>query len=304
MKKLIIIPLFAVCAIFVVGSFLTLDPKEQDRNAGGKKPDIQKQKDTKNPEEKDTGDLDLDNREFDIDEREDKRLEDELEQETRQYASLRKKKDVFSFHIGFSIGGIGYGVVGGPVAPTHELYKISYVEKAFQFGFRGAIEGMFYPKRQHCIGIGAAFEQRKPEIKINYLPLSYLLLNLPAEQFLGLYYSGLIEKYLSRNVVTLNYLTLPVTYRYYFRDEFYVGMGLDIALLMQGKTNFSTFLLKWKLNLKNMLAPVDFGGKVIFGFATSNIFIEVAVGAGILKLDTMRGERRSMYLTAMVGYRL
>jgi len=36
----------------------------------------------------------------------------------------------------------------------------------------------------------------------------------------------------------------------------------------------------------------------------NKVVIEIGVGAGILKLDRMAGDRRSIYLTAMIGYRI
>ena len=311
MKKLLMTAVIAALAVITAGNYEALLSKDAEKAPGldaDKKPSgVRDQKKTKaDPGDRNAADQDLINledRELEIDEREDRRLESELERETRQYRSLRKKKDEFSFHVTFSIGGLGYGVVGGLMESEHELYRIRYVKGSFIFGFRGGMEGMFYLNRINCFSLGVFYEQRKQELKINYIPLTGIIIPQNPDQIYLLYYAP-IEKYVAKSVVDLNYLALPVTYRYYLKEEFYIGLGLDIALLLQGKTNFSIFLLKSSINLKNFLSPIDLGGRIVFGFIMNRIFIEAAVGTGILKLDTMHGERRSMYLTAMIGYRI
>ena len=309
MNKLLMAAVVAAFAVITAGNYGALLSGEAEKRPGTdaeKKPSgVRDQKEKKaDPGDKNAADqdlLNLEDREFEIDEREDRRLESELERETRQYRSLRKKKDEFSFHVTFSIGGLGYGVVGGPGESEHKLYRISYVKGSFQFGFRGGIEGMFYLNRINSFSLGIFYEQRKPELKINYIPLTGVI--IPQIPIYLLYYTPM-EKYVAKSVVDLHYLTLPVTYRYYFKESFYVGLGLDVAVLLQGKTNFSFFLLKSSINLKNFISPIDLGGRIVFGFIMTRIFIEAAIGTGILKLDTMHGERRSMYLTAMIGYRI
>ena len=299
MKKLLMISALTTLAVVIAGpaSFMYLKAAEQKLVQDQK----EKKADPTAKERENTGDLDLENRDFDIDEREDKRLDKELEIEKQEYVSLRKKKDKFIFHMGFGIGGIGYTVVGGPRSPDRGLYRVGFITSTFPIGFRGGLDALFFINKNNCLTLGAFYEQRKVQLKINYIPLSAAILQ--TDQLFNMYYLPM-QRFFSRTTVDLNYITIPVTYRYYFKDEFYIGLGFDIAVFFLGKANYSIFLFKSSLNMKKMLAPVDFDAKVLFGFIMNKVFIELALGGGILELDRMRGDRHSIYLTATIGYRI
>ncbi len=309
MQKLFKVMIIIALAMVLAGNYYSLmseEPKKVSDKAVEKTPQgSSDQKDKRaGKEEKnaaDQGVLDLENREFEIDEKEDKRLEGEFEQEKRKFQSLRQKKNKVSFHFMFGIGGLGYGVVGDSLKSRHGLYRINYSKGSFQFGFRGGIEGLLQVDPYNSLSLGVFFEQRKPELKISYVPLTGII--IPQLDFHILYFVP-AERYVSRSVVDGKYLTLPITYRYLFKEKFYFGFGVDVAILLQAETSFSLFLLGSGFNLKNIFPPVDFGGRVLFGVIMNKVFIEFAGGVGVLKLDSMSGARRSMYLTAMIGYRI
>jgi hypothetical protein len=237
---------------------------------------------------------------FEIEEKEDRRLEKELKKEKREYKSLITK-DTFSFHLGFSIGGIGYGVVGGALNASRGLYRFRYQKRAFQFGFRGGIEGMFFVNRANSLSLGVFYEQRKVELKINYIWLTRIV--LPVDPPILLLHVP-VFRYIPRSVVDLNSLNFPVMYRYYVLDEFYIGIGVDVAWVFQAHAGFNFFLFGWSTNLKKRLSPIDIGGKLAFGVTINRVFIELGVGAGVLNFDRMSGDRHSIYLTAVIGYRV
>src|SRR3990172_211160 len=306
MKKLLIIAVCAALAVIAAGglSFVYSHYEKRASNHDFEKQwadaplQIRDNIVAENKDANDRNDLHLENRDLGIEEKEDKRLETELEKELREYTSLRKKRSAFSFHLGLSIGGIGYSVVGGPRNTVSDLYRIRFPNGAFQFGFRGGMEGMFYINRIHGLCIGIFYEQRRAVLKINYIPLTGIALAglLPPDPLL-LYYTP-VNRYIPRSVVDLHYLNFPVMYRYHFMDELYIGVGFDIALPLQTETGFGIILFRSSTNLKKRLSPVDFSGRLAFGFIMNKVVIEIGVGAGILKLDRMAGDRRSIYLTA------
>jgi len=244
---------------------------------------------------------DMEPGDFEIEEKEDRRLERELGKERKEYRPLITK-DTFSFHLGFSIGGIGYGVLGGSLHASRGLYKFRYQKGAFQFGFRGGVEAMFFINRVNSLSLGIFYEQRKAEIKINYIPLTGLVVQ-PINPPILLFYIPAF-RYIPRSVVDLNSLNFPVMYRYYVLDELYIGIGADVAWVFQAHAGFNFILFGSSTNLKKRLWPVDIGGKLVFGVTINRVFIELGVGAGVLNFDRMSGDRHSIYLTAMIGYRV
>ena len=218
----------------------------------------------------------------------------------KEYKSIRKKKDAFAFHMGFSIGALGYGVLG-PRYDVTERYQFLYEKGSFNAGFRGGIEALFFLNRLHCLSVGAFYEQKKIQVKIVDLALMHLVvLSVPVEYlyFLPLY------RFIDKSNVDTNYISFPVAYRYYITDELYIGLNLDIGVLFYAKANYGITFYSTHMNYMKVLPPFDFGGRVLFGFTVNRVFIELGLGAGFLKYDRLAGDRHTISLSGMIGYKI
>jgi hypothetical protein len=222
------------------------------------------------------------------------------EQERKEFVSVRRKKKPFTFQMGFSIGGIGYGVLG-PRSAREDRYQFQYLKQSFMAGFRGGLEAFFSPAKRHWISVGAYYEQRRVQFKVGDLAIARLL--FPALTPQEVYYLP-VARYVDKSNVDTNYITLPVGYRFHVLDEFYIGLCLDVAVLFQARANYSVISYSTHLNLMKHLSPVDFGGRLVFGFTMNKVFIEIGTGCGFLDIDRMAGERHTINVIGMVGYRL
>ncbi|OHD66426.1 MAG: hypothetical protein A2176_06775 [Spirochaetes bacterium RBG_13_51_14] len=239
----------------------------------------------------------------DIDvERKNRAEEEDSDAEKKKYQSVRRKKDRLSFYMGFSIGAIGYGILG-PRSTATELYRFKYEKESFTVGFRGGMEALLYPVKGHCLSLGFFYEQRKVQIKIADVSLmSLFLAGLPPGP--GAAYFLPLERYVDKSNVDTNYFTFPVAYRFHIMDELYIGLSVDVGVLFQAKASYSILTYQSSLDLRKHLKPVDFGGRVIFGFTTNRVFIEISIGTDFLDIDRLAGERHTIHLTGMVGYRI
>jgi hypothetical protein len=218
----------------------------------------------------------------------------------KEYKSVRKKRDAFAFYMGFSIGALGYGVLGPKFAVT-DRYQFKYEKGSFNAGFRGGMEGLFFLNKRHCLSIGAFYEQKKIQIKIVDLALMHFVVPMvPAE---SLYYLPL-SRYIDKSNVDTNYITFPAAYRYHILDEFYIGLSLDVGVLFLAKANYGITFYSTHTNFGKQLPPVDFGGRVLFGFTMNRVFIELGLGTGFLDYDRLAGERHTISLTGMIGYKI
>jgi hypothetical protein len=57
-------------------------------------------------------------------------------------------------------------------------------------------------------------------------------------------------------------------------------------------------------NFRKQLPPVDFGGRLLFGFTMNRVFMELGLGAGFLDYDRLAGDRHTICLTGMIGYKI
>jgi len=218
----------------------------------------------------------------------------------KEYSSIRKKRDTFAFHMGFSIGALGYGVLGPRYAVT-DRFQFKYEKGSFNAGFRGGMETLFYLSKRHCLSIGAFYEQKKIQIKIVDLTLMHFVLSmLPAASL----YILPLYRYIDKSNVDTNYFTFPVAYRYHILDEFYIGLSLDVGVLFQAKANYGITFYSTHTNFRKQLPPVDFGGRLLFGFTMNRVFVELGLGAGFLDYDRLAGERHTICLTGMIGYKI
>jgi hypothetical protein len=222
------------------------------------------------------------------------------EPERKEFVSVRRKKKAFTFQMAFSIGGMGYGVLG-PRQMRDSQYQFKYLEQSFMAGFRGGVEALFSPVKRHWISVGAYYEQRRVQLKIGDISLSRPL--FPALTPLQVYFLPL-SRYVDKSNIDTNYITLPVGYRFHVLDEFYIGLCLDVAVLFQAKANYTILSYTTGLNFMRYLSPVDFGGRLVFGFTMNKVFIEIGIGCGFLDIDRMPGERHTINVNGMVGYRL
>ncbi len=222
------------------------------------------------------------------------------ENDKKEFASVRKKRNPFVFKVGISIGGMGYGILGPRQLRDH-FYQFRYEEQSFMAGFRGGIEALFLPHKRHCISVGVFYEQRRVQLKIGDGSLSRLL--FPGLTPLLVYYLPL-ARYVDKSNVDTNYITLPVGYRYFVMDELYIGFSLDVAVLFQAKANYSVIGYTLSVNYMRYMQSIDFGGRALVGFTMNRVFIEIGIGCGFLDIDRLPGERHTIYVTGMVGYRI
>ncbi|MBN1497159.1 MAG: outer membrane beta-barrel protein [Spirochaetes bacterium] len=225
-----------------------------------------------------------------------------IEQESRlkDYVSIRKRRRIFRFNMGFSLGAMGYGAFGPRRAVT-ERYRFRYEKSSFNLGFRGGMEAYLFIKRRHCLSAGFFYEQRKIQIKIVDLAIMGPILNqIP---FLFLYYLPL-EQRIDKSNVDTNYFAFPIAYRFYVLDEFYAGISLDLAVPFQARATYGITFYSRKMDFKRFLHPVDFGGRLLFGFTMNRVFLEVGIGCGFIDYDRLTGERHPISLTGMMGYKI
>lgn len=244
--------------------------------------------DWKNPDSDKSADLDR-NRDAEADGR----------PRRKDYVSIRKRQRIFEFHMGFSLGGLGYGAFGPRRAVT-ERYRFRYEKGSFNLGFRGGAEALFFIKKRHCLSVGLFYEQRKIQIKIVDLALMGLLFRVPLP---GLYYLP-FEMRIDKSNVDLNHFAFPIAYRFYIMDEFYTGLSLDLAVPFQAKASYNITFYGRSMDFKKLLWPVDFGGRLLFGFTMNRVFIEVGIGCGFIDYDRLDSERHPISLTGMMGYRI
>lgn len=226
----------------------------------------------------------------------------EVEQGTRlkDYVSIRKRKRIFEFHMGFSLGAQGYGAFGPRRAIT-ERYRFRYEKGSFNLGFRGGMEAYFFIKKRHCLSAGVFYEQRKIQIKIVDLALMGLVIRGVPPVFL--YYLPL-EQRIDKSNVDINYFAFPIAYRFYILDEFYTGLSLDLAVPFQAKASYNITLYGRSMDFRKQLQPVDFGGRLLFGFTMNRVFLEIGIGCGFIDYDRLDGERHPLSLTGMMGYKI
>jgi hypothetical protein len=229
----------------------------------------------------------------------DKTVDEGIEARLKEYTSIRRKKNLFHFHMGFSIGAFGYGILG-PRDSKEDIFKYKYEKGSFTVGFRGGFEALFYLQKRHCISTGLFYEQRIIQVRIIDISMFTVLSGLP----MGLLYSAPLKKYVDKSNIDTNYFTIPVLYRFHVLDEFYIGAGLDVGALFYGRAKYGVFLWSRKMDYTRRLQPVDLGARMVFGFTMNRVFIEVGLGCGVLDYDRIPGERHSIYLTAMIGYRI
>ncbi len=113
-----------------------------------------------------------------------------------------------------------------------------------------------------------------------------------------------ITSVVDKTNVNANYFTIPVMYRFHILDQFYIGAGLDIAMPFLATANYSMLSYKSEMDYTKRLQPVDLGVRLVFGFTMNRVFIELGLGCGVLYYDRLPGERHSIYLTGMIGYRI
>jgi hypothetical protein len=296
----------AVCAAIVFTGQAALFAKDAPPGAAGR--GTAPAKDDKAPDAKtpDTGlkkggETGLDDQDNESHPNLDRTRQEEIETDPgrKEYVSIRRKRSIFAFHMGFSIGAMGYGILGPRLTDTY-LYKFKYQKYSFTAGVRVGIEPLFYLKKVHCLSLGAFFEQRKVQIKIARISLSGLFVNYPY----ALLYLQPLTYFVDKSNVDTNYIAIPVSYRYHVTDEFYIGAGLDIAVLFYAKANYGVTIYSTSTRLEKRLQPVDFSGRIIFGFTMNRVFIEISTGAGLLDYDRLKGERHSINLTGMIGYKI
>lgn len=229
----------------------------------------------------------------------DKTVDEGIEARLKEYTSIRRKKNLFQFRMGFSIGAFGYGILG-PRDSKEEIFKYKYEKGSFTVGFRGGIEALFFLRKRHCLSAGLFYEQRIIQVRIIDTSMFTMLSGLP----MGFVYSAPLRKYVDKSNIDTNYFTIPVLYRFHVLDEFYIGAGLDVGVLFYGRARYGVFLWSRKMDYARRLRPVDLGARMVFGFTMNRVFIEVGLGCGMLDYDRIPGERHSIYLTAMIGYRI
>ncbi|MBN2158512.1 MAG: outer membrane beta-barrel protein [Spirochaetes bacterium] len=218
----------------------------------------------------------------------------------KKYISIRRRRSRFEFHMGFCLGAVGYSILG-PRAVNTERYRFRYEKWSFTAGFRGGIDALFYITRHHCLSVGAFYEQRKIQIKIVDLGMARIVLPGLSPELLY-FIPG--TRYVDKSNVDTNYVTFPVAYRFYVMDEFYVGASLDVAVLFGAKAFYNVVLLRSTTHLTRQLEPIDFGGRLLFGFTMNRVFLEIGIGCGFLDIDRLAGERHSLSVTGMIGYRI
>ena len=216
----------------------------------------------------------------------------------RERESARKRRKPVSFRVGISLGFLGVGVLG-PRHVATSLYRCTFMKDSFPLGFRGGLEAVLVVRNRHFLSLGVFFEQRKVEMKIAELGIfRAILADLPLE---SVYYLRL-TRYVLKSTVDTNYVTIPLAYRYFFYEEFFCGMTLDAAVLFQAKANYGFLSYSSSVDLRPMLSPVDFGGRLLIGVVKNRVMVEIGLGTGFLLYDRMGGERHSIYLTGMLGY--
>ena len=109
---------------------------------------------------------------------------------------------------------------------------------------------------------------------------------------------------MDKSNVDTNYIALPVGYRFFVMDELYIGFSLDVAVLFQAKANYSVIGYTTSVNFMKYMQSIDFGGRALIGFTMNRVFIEIGIGGGFLDIDRLPGERHTIYVTGMVGYRI
>lgn len=218
----------------------------------------------------------------------------------KKYTSIRKRRSRFAFHMGLSLGAVGYSILG-PRAANTERYRFKYEKGSFTAGFRGGIEALFFITRLHCLSAGAFYEQRKVQIKIADLGMARIV--LPGLSPEALYFMP-ATRYVDKSNVDTNYVAFPVAYRYYVLDEFYLGASLDVAVLFGAKAFYNVVLLRSTTHLTRRLEPIDFGGRLLIGITMNRVFLEVGIGCGFLDIDRLAGERHTLIATGMMGYRI
>jgi hypothetical protein len=296
----------AVCAALVFSGQSALFAKDAapgaaDRGTVPAKDNKTVEGKTQDPGQQKEGETGLDDQEDESHPNLDRARQEEIEADPgrKEYLSIRRKRSIFSFHMGFSIGAMGYGILGPRLTDTY-LYKFKYQKYSFTAGVRVGVEPLFYLKKVHCLSLGAFFEQRKIQLKIAKISLAGLYVSYPYAQLYLLPLTHFIDK---SNVDT-NYIAIPLTYRYHITDEFYIGVGLDVAVLFYAKANYNITIYSSSTRLEKHLSPVDFGGRILFGFTMNRVFIEISTGAGMLDYDRLKGERHSINLTGMIGYKI
>lgn len=228
-----------------------------------------------------------------------KTIDEGIEARLKEYTSIRKKRNIFSFHMGFSLGAFGYGILG-PRDSREGIYRYMYENGSFTAGFRGGLDALFYIQKRHCISAGFFYEQRIIQVRIINLSLFTMFSGLP----LPFIAAVPLKKYVDKSNIDTNYFTFPILYRFHILEEFYMGAGLDVAVLFFAKARYSVFLYGRKMDYTRRLQPVDLGARLIFGFTMNRVFIELGFGCGLLDYDRIPGERHTIYLTAMIGYRI
>lgn len=210
--------------------------------------------------------------------------------------------------LGISAGPLFYGLIG-PKSVSAGLLRIKFDKDSFKAGAYAGIDLLFYPSDKHSLSLGLSYEMRRIDLRIVDLKifgmaqvLSGILPFIPSNLF-NLAYLLPVEKLVGVTSLSEHYLIVPLTYRFYFHKNLYLGLGADIAVLVNAHAEYSVMAFGVDLDLKPYLAPVDLGARIAGGFTVKGFYGEVSAGIGLMDFDKLNGVRRSVYLKAMLGYR-
>ena len=226
-------------------------------------------------------------------------LEDNNATPERDVSRGRRKRAV-RLGMSFSIGGLGHGVLG-PRFAREGLRQFRYAKEAFEAGFRGGIEGLMFIRSIHCLSVGMFYEQRK--IHYNIADTGMIQFIFPEMPQVWLY-SIDFARYAFRSMVDSHYLSFPLTYRFYFYDEFFVGLSIHVSPLLAAKAGYGVLGLDADIDMRKRIASVDFGGRICAGVIMNRVLLEVGLGTGFLEYDRLPGRRRAVVLTGMMGLAL
>lgn len=226
-------------------------------------------------------------------------LEDDNAKPERDAPRGRRRRAV-RLGMSFSIGGLGHGVLG-PRFAREGLRQYRYAKEAFEAGFRGGIEGLMFIRTIHCLSLGMFYEQRK--IHYNIADTGMIQFIFPEMPQVWLY-SIDFAQYAFRSMVDSHYLSFPLTYRFYFYDEFFVGLSIHVSPLLAAKAGYGVLVLNADIDMRKRLGSVDFGGRICAGVIMNRVLLEVGLGTGFLEYDRLPGRRRAVVLTGMMGLAL
>jgi hypothetical protein len=211
------------------------------------------------------------------------------------------------FRFGLKVGGLLYAGFGDQGVTT-PLYKIKFELDQFKIGFAGGIEGLYFPSPKHSLALGAEYEQRRIDLRIAdlkilipitiaspipipFLPDAISLYFLPVEDFVG------------KTAVSTHYINVPLIYRFHFHKYLYFGLGLNAAFIIRAIAEYSIVGFNLTMDLKSYYSIADLGANIMGGVTFRGAFIEFIGNVGMLNIDEFGGERRSICIKIMAGYR-